>query len=137
MWWSHFLTTCFPQLNNQLSLPENINMSFPIDRIIGMIETNRPKPRRCVKFPSGICNKAVKNNHKTIQCYSCDRWIQIGCNHISDVEYECLKTDDDLWHCLVCVLKYNLDNVPFTRCDNSAIKQYKYLQFYDFSIFFL
>ena len=40
---------------------------------------------------------------------------------ILDVEYECLATDDDLWHCLVCVLKYNLDTVPFSRYDNSEL----------------
>ena len=39
----------------------------------------------------------------------------------SDVRYEYLKTNDDLWHCMVCVLKYNLDNVPFNRCDNSEL----------------
>ena len=63
----------------------------------------------------------MKNNHKAIQCDSCDLWIHIGCNDILDAEYEHLKTDDDLWYCLVCVLKYNLDNVPFTRCDNSEL----------------
>ena len=63
----------------------------------------------------------MKNNHKAIQCDSCDLWIHIGCNDILDAEDEHLKTDDDLWYCLVCVLKYNLDNVPFTRCDNSEL----------------
>ena len=95
-------------------------MSCSIDRIIGILETNRPKPGRCVKFPYGICNKTVKNNHKAIQCDSCDPWINIGCNDILDTEYEHLKTDD-LWYCLVCVLKYNLDNEPFIRCDNSEL----------------
>ena len=40
---------------------------------------------------------------------------------ILGTEYERLKTDDDPWYCLLCVLKYNLDNVPFTRCDNSEL----------------
>ena len=74
-----------------------------------------------MKFPCGICNKSVKNNHKAIQCDSCDLWIHIVCNDISDAEYECLKTEDDPWYCLVCFLKYNLNNVPFTRCDNSEL----------------
>ena len=114
MWLSHFL----PIFTTKIPLSSNINMSCSIDRIIDILETNRPKPRRCVKFPCGICNKTVKNNHKAIQC---DLWIHIGCNDILDAEYEDLKTDDDLWYCLVCVLKYNLDNVPFTRCDNSEL----------------
>ena len=40
--------------------PENINMSDTVDRDIDIIENNRPKPRSCVKFPCGICNKSVK-----------------------------------------------------------------------------
>ena len=52
---------------------------------------------------------------------SCDLWIHIGCNDTSDVKYERLKTDDHHWYCLVCVLKYNMNNVPFTRCDNSEL----------------
>ena len=96
-------------------------MSCSIDCIVDILETNRPKPRRCVKFPCGICNKTVKNNRKAVQCDSCGLWIHIGCNDILDAEYEHLKTDDDLWYCLVCVLKYNLDNVPFTRCANSEL----------------
>ena len=96
-------------------------MSYTVDRVIDIIENNRPKPRSCVKFPCGICNKSLKNNHKTIQCDSCDLWIHIVCNDISDAEYECLKTEYDPWYCLVCFLKYNLNNVPFTRCDNSEL----------------
>ena len=48
-------------------------------------------------------------------------WIHIVCNDISDAEYECPKTEDDPWYCLVCFLKYNLNNVPFTQCDNSEL----------------
>ena len=40
---------------------------------------------------------------------------------ISDTNYENLKTDPDPWFCLVCSLKYNLNNVPFTRCSNSDL----------------
>ena len=37
------------------------------------------------------------------------------------MKYEHLKTDLNPWFCLVCYLKYNLDNVPFIRCDNSEL----------------
>ena len=90
--------------------PENINMSYTVVRVIDIIENDRPKPRSCVKFPCGNCNKSGKNNHKATQCDSCDLWIQIVCNDISDAEYECLKTEDDPWY-----------NVPSTRCDNSEL----------------
>ena len=89
-------------------------MSYTVDRIIDVIESDRPKSRSCIKFPCVICNKS-KKNHKAIQCDSCDLWIHIGCNDISDAEYERLKIDDHPWYCLVCVLKYNMNNVPFTR----------------------
>ena len=75
-------------------------MSYTVDRVIDIIENNRPKPRSCVKFFCGICNKSVKDNQKAIQCDSCDLWIHIVCNDISDD---------------------NLNNVPFTRCDNSEL----------------
>ena len=73
---------CSPPENR--TPPENINMSDTVDRDIDIIENNRPKPRSCVKFPCGICNKSVKNNHKACQCDSCDLWIHIVCNDISD-----------------------------------------------------
>ena len=106
---------CSPPENR--TPPENINMSYTVDRVINVIENNRS----CVKFPCGICDKSVKNNHKAIQCHSCDLWVHIVCNDTSDAEYECLKTVDDPSYCLVCFLKYNLKNVPFTRCDNSEL----------------
>ena len=56
-----------------------------------------------------------------IQCDSCDLWIHIGCNGASDTNYELLKTDLNPRFCLVCSLKYYLENVPFTRCDNSEL----------------
>ena len=44
-----------------------------------------------------------------------------GCNHISDVEYETSKLVIIFSTVWLCVLKYNLDKVPFTRCDNSEL----------------
>ena len=94
-------------------------MTYTINHIIGIIETGRP--RRCMKFPCGICNKTVKINQKAVQCDSCDLWVHISCNGILEEVYENLKYDDDLWYCLLCNLENNLVNVPFTRCDNIAV----------------
>ena len=96
-------------------------MSFSVDHIISIIDNNRPKPRSCIKYPCGICSKSVKKNQKAIQCDSCDLWVHTACNGVSDTNYENLKTDPDPWFCLVCSLKYNLNNVPFTRCSNSDL----------------
>ena len=52
---------------------------------------------------------------------SCDLWVHIGCNGILEEEYEHLKYDDDLRYCLICNLKNNLVNVPFTRCNNNEL----------------
>ena len=96
-------------------------MYINIESIIDNIENSRPKPRSCVKFPCGICYKSVRKNQKAVQCDSCDLWVHIGCNGTSNKEYELLKNSDDLWHCMLCIVKENLQNVPFTRCDNSEL----------------
>ena len=96
-------------------------MTYTIDHIIGIIETGRPKSRRRVKFPCEICNKTVKSNQKAVQCDLCDLWVHIDCNGLLEEEYENLKYDHDLWYCLICNLKNNLVNVPFTRCDNNKL----------------
>ena len=95
-------------------------MSLSIDHIISIVDNNRPQPRSCVKFPYGICNKTVKQIIKQYNV-TCDLWVHIGSNGVSDTKYEHLKTDLNPWFCLVCCLKYNLDNAPFTRCDNSEL----------------
>ena len=96
-------------------------MSFSVDHIISIIDNNRPKPTSCIKYPCGIYSKSVKKNQKAIQCDSCDLWVHTACNVVSDTNYENLKTEPDPWFCLGCSLKYNLNNVLFTRCSNSDL----------------
>ena len=96
-------------------------MSFSIDHIISIVDNNRPKPRSCVKFPCGICNKTVKNIIKQYNVTLAIFGFTLDANGVSYTKYEHLKTDLNPWFCLVCCLKYNLDNVPFTRCDNSEL----------------
>ena len=38
-----------------------------------------PNPGFQWKFPSGVCHKPVKSNHKGIQCDYCDRWYHSKC----------------------------------------------------------
>ena len=97
-------------------------MSYSTERIIDIVvNKNLTKPRRNVKDPCGICSKTVKTVHKAIQCDTCDLWVHITCNGNSDKEYEYLKDDDNDWHCVVCTLKFNLYNMPFTLCDNTEL----------------
>ena len=37
-----------------------LHMSFSIDHILSIIDDNKSKPRSCIKFPCGICNKTVQ-----------------------------------------------------------------------------
>ena len=96
-------------------------MSYTTDRIIDIINQGNIKPKRNIKYPCGICCKSVKSNQKAIQCDSCDQWIHIVCNNTTNEQYEQLKTQDDLWVCILCNIKNNLINVPFTICDNSEL----------------
>ena len=59
-----------------------------------------------LKFPCSICNKNVLNNQKAIQCDSCDLWCHIKCNGT----------------CLLCKVKANHKNFPFTLCDDIEIQ---------------
>ena len=54
-----------------------------------------------VRFPCGICTKAVGKNHKAIQCDICDNWVHIKCNKIDKKTYELLKGEQP-WYCLKC-----------------------------------
>ena len=96
-------------------------MSYTTEDIIDIICQERIKPKSNIKFPCGICNKSVKSNQKAVQCDSCDLWIHIVCNNTTNPEYELLKHQDDLWFCSLCIIKKNLLNVPFTRCDNTEL----------------
>ena len=92
-------------------------MTYSTERIIDIVTNDKIKLRRNVKDPCGICSRKVKSDHKAIQCDSCDLWVHIACNGNSEEEYELLKNDDGDWHCVVCIIKFNLINVPFTTCD--------------------
>ena len=77
-----------------------------------------------LKFPCSICNKKQYNNQKAIQCDSCNLWCHIKCDGTSIVTYNKLMLsdeDDDSWHCLLCKVKCNHYNFPFTLCDDTEI----------------
>ena len=73
-----------------------------------------------LKFPCSICNKNVLNNQKTMQCDLCNGWCHIKCDGTALETYnDLMLSQDDVWHCLVCKVKYNF---PFTLCDNIEIE---------------
>jgi len=63
-----------------------------------------------VNFPCRICDKAVANSHKAIECDICRCWIHIKCNNISSKDYEHLKHDNSPWFCIRCVK----ETLPFS-----------------------
>lgn len=70
-----------------------------------------------VKFPCGICNKQVNNNHKALCCDICQKWIHIKCNFITKTEYEKFKDDSQSWYCLKCLK----DIIPFAGINNDSL----------------
>ena len=92
-----------------------------MDEIIEIIEHGGPKLKKDTNDPCGICSKSVKNEHKAICCDNCLFWIHIKCNNTSDKEYEYLKNSDNPWSCIICNMKFNLENFPFTTSDNLGL----------------
>ena len=94
---------------------------YTVDEIIEIITNGGPKLKNHIKDPCGICGNSVKNEHKAICCDNCSFWIHIKCNNTLDKEYEFLKTSDEMWSCIICKIKFNLGNFPFTTCDNIGL----------------
>ena len=65
-----------------------------------------------LKFPCSICNKNVLNNQKAIQC---NKWCHIKCDGTYIETYNKLMlSEDESWNCLLCTIKFNHYNIPFT-----------------------
>lgn len=55
--------------------------------LCGDVELN-PGP---VKFPCGVCNKAVRNGVRAVCCDMCDKWFHIKCTSMSNALMQCTK----------------------------------------------
>ena len=100
----------------------NANMDFVIETIRS---NSKPKSSRKIKYPCSICNKAVLDNQKAIQCDTCDLWCHIKCDGTSNEKYNYLMLEEnssESWHCLVCIVEFNHCNIPFTLCDINDIE---------------
>ena len=96
-------------------------MSYTIEYIINRILTDGTNPRISVKDPCMVCHKTVKVDHQAILCKSCEFLVHIGCNGITQIEYGHLQYNSESWNCLICNIKNNLYNLPFTQCDNTEL----------------
>ena len=56
-----------------------------------------------VKFPCGICQKAVATKHKATCCDLCNKWIHIGCSNLNKSAYIQIQHSDANWFCMPCL----------------------------------
>ena len=63
-----------------------------------------------VKFPRGICQKAVGKKHNAVCCDLCNEWIHIPCNNLDKKTYRLLQGSSTKWFCTNCTKK----ELPFT-----------------------
>ena len=67
----------------------------------GDISTN-PGPRT-IKYPSGVCKKAVRWNQDAVKCDQCDTWYHITCMQMNPITYQYLANHSDTtWICCQC-----------------------------------
>ena len=70
-----------------------------------------------IKFPCKICNKAVANNRRAIQCDKCHSWIHIRCNKINLSTYQYLQQCVYDWYCIKCFE----DIISFSNISNNEL----------------
>ena len=70
-----------------------------------------------IKFPCKICNKAVGNNHRAVQCDKCHIWVHIKCNKINLQTYKFLQKSPSTWYCIKCFE----DIFPFGTIPNEEL----------------
>ena len=54
------------------------------------------------KADCGLCSGTVLNDHKAVQCDSCDMWIHNECSFIAETQYETVKNKNCTWICPKC-----------------------------------
>ena len=72
-----------------------------------------------VKFPCGICQKAVGKKHNAVCCDLCNEWIHIACNNLDKKTYKLLQRSSTKWFCTNCTKK----ELPFTSQTNQELEK--------------
>ena len=74
-----------------------------------------------IKFPCGICEEPVANNHQAINCDRCGLclWIHIKCNKINKQTYIYLMHENSHWYCILCTKTF----LPYSVLNNDEFKQ--------------
>lgn len=55
-----------------------------------------------VKYPCGICTKAVKTGQRGVACDKCDIWYRTSCMFMTTPEYFHLANTSTVWTCSAC-----------------------------------
>ena len=73
-----------------------------------------------IKYPCGVCEKAVAETHNALQCDICDKWVHIKCNFVSKDLYNSYihenEGDKSKWICINCINS----NLPFSTLNEKS-----------------
>lgn len=72
-----------------------------------------PRSNKC-----GLCLKRTTNKQKAVQCDVCNNWIHAKCNNITNIEYESMASNDDIWSCRKC----ETETIPFMEVSDGLLK---------------
>ena len=56
-----------------------------------------------MRFNCCFCKLNVSDRAKAIYCDHCNECIHINCNELNNIDYENLKTSNDIWYCKLCI----------------------------------
>ena len=72
-----------------------------------------------IKFPCGICEKPVANNHQVINCDKCGLWIHKEFNKINKQSYIYPIRENSHWYCMLCTKTF----LSYSVLNNNEFKQ--------------
>ena len=72
-----------------------------------------------IKFPCGICEEPVANNHQAKNFDKCGLWIHIKCYKINKQTYIYLMHENSHWYCMLCTKTF----LPYSVLNNNKFKQ--------------
>ena len=97
----------------------------PTEMAIDMIKGNLQKLNSSsgIKFPCSICYKTVLANQKAIECDACSLWCHIKCDGTTiDLYKQIMENNELTWHCLVCKIRFQHENIPFTLFNDTELE---------------
>ena len=72
-----------------------------------------------IKFPCGICEKPIANDHQAINCDKCFLWIHVKSNKINKQTYIYLMCENSPLYCILCTKTF----LPYSVLNDNEFKQ--------------